>query len=73
MYMKLTASYKKSGKWYIGWIEEIPGVNNQGKTLKECRENLAGALALIIEVNKGLNKKEFGRNLIREPFPFSLK
>ena len=31
MYMKLTASYKKSGKWYIGWIEEIPGVNNQGK------------------------------------------
>ena len=73
MYMKLTASYKKSGKWYVGWIEEIPGVNTQGKTLKECRENLAGALSLIIEVNKGLNKKEFGRNLIREPFSFSLK
>ena len=71
--MKLTASYKKSGKWYIGWIEEIPGVNTQGKTLQECRENLTDALSLILEVNKELNKKEFGRDLIREPFSFSLK
>jgi len=71
--MELIASYKKSGKWYVGWVEEIPGVNTQGKTLKECRKNLADALRLIIEVNKELNKKESGKNLIREPFSFSFK
>ena len=73
-HMKFTASYKKHGKWYIGWVEEISGVNTQGKTLKECRENLKDALSLIIEVNRELNKKEFsGRTLIREPLSFSLK
>jgi len=71
--MKLTASYKKSGKWYVGWIEEIPGVNTQGKTLKECRQNLVDAFNLIIEVNKELNKKESRKNLVREPFSFSFK
>jgi len=35
MSKQFTAIYKKSGKWYLGWIEEIPGVNTQGKTLKE--------------------------------------
>lgn len=46
---QFTAVYKKSGKWYLGWIEEIPGVNTQGKTLKETKENLKEALLLIIE------------------------
>jgi len=27
---QFTALYKKSGRWYSGWIEEIPGVNTQG-------------------------------------------
>ena len=44
---KLTARYKKSGNWYLGWIKEIPGVNTQGKTLKEAEENLKEALLLI--------------------------
>ena len=70
--MKFTASYKKSGKWYIGWIEEISGVNTQGRTLKECKENLKDALSLIIEVNRELNKKEFGgEKTIRESFVIS--
>lgn len=51
---KLTAVYKKSGKWYLGWIEEIPGVNTQGKTLQEAKENLKEALFLILETNKML-------------------
>ena len=54
---KLTAVYKKSGKWYLGWIEEIPGVNTQGKTLKETKENLKEALLLILETNKMLSQK----------------
>ncbi len=68
---KLTAVYKKSGKWYLGWIEEIPGVNTQGRTLKEAKENLKEALLLILETNRTLSQKEFmGQRVIREPFSF---
>jgi predicted RNase H-like HicB family nuclease len=56
MKRQLTAVYKKSGKWYLGWVEEISGVNTQGKTLKEAKENLREALFLILETNKFLNK-----------------
>ncbi len=58
MTREFTAIYKKSGKWYLGWIEEIPGVNTQGETLKEVKENLKEALLLILETNKLINKKE---------------
>ncbi|MDO8569550.1 MAG: type II toxin-antitoxin system HicB family antitoxin [bacterium] len=51
-----TAVYKKSGGWYAAWIEEISGVNTQGKTLKEARENLKEALMLVIETNRLFNK-----------------
>jgi predicted RNase H-like HicB family nuclease len=50
MIRKFTATYKKSGKQYIAWVEEIPGVNTQGLTLTEARENLKDALALVLEV-----------------------
>ena len=73
MMKQFTAIYKKSGKWYLGWIEEIPGVNTQGKTLKEAKENLKEALLLILETNKFLNRKELSKSkFIREPLSISL-
>ena len=54
--MKFTAVYKKSGKWYLGWVEEMSGVNTQGKTLREVKENLREALSLVLETNRLLNK-----------------
>ena len=73
MARQFTAIYKKSRKWYLGWIEEIPGVNTQGKTLKEVKENLKEALLLILETNRTLNKKEISRGkVIREPLSVSL-
>ena len=61
---KFTAVYKKSGRWYSGWIEEIPGVNTQGRTLIETKENLKEALLLILETNRLLSRKSEGRSLI---------
>ncbi len=46
---QFTAIYKRSGRWHLGWIEEIPGVNTQGRTLKEVKENLKEALILVLE------------------------
>lgn len=64
MARQFTAIYKKSGKWYLGWIEEIPGVNTQGKTLKEVKENLKEALLLILETNRIINKKGISKGKV---------
>lgn len=61
---KFTAVYKKSGRWYSGWVEEIPGVNTQGKTLAETKFNLKEALTLILETNRLLSRKSEGRTLV---------
>ena len=61
---KFTAVYKKSGRWYSGWIEEIHGVNTQGRTLVEAKENLKEALLLILETNRLLSRKSEGRSLV---------
>ena len=54
---EFTAVYQKRGKWCLAWIEEIPGVNTQGRTKKEARENLKEALALILDTNRKLARK----------------
>jgi predicted RNase H-like HicB family nuclease len=47
-----TAVVQRDDKWWIGWIEEIPGVNSQGRTRKELLENLASALQEALEMNR---------------------
>lgn len=54
MQREFTSVIEKRGNWYIGYVEELQGVNTQGKTLKEVRENLKEALCLIIETNREL-------------------
>ncbi len=64
---QFTAVFRKAGKWYLAWVEEIPGVNTQGRTLKEAKENLREALQLILETNRTISAAEnYGSNLIRE-------
>lgn len=61
-----TAIYKKTGKWYSAWIEEIPGVNTQGKTLAEARENLQDAITLVIESNRLANRPKKNERVRKE-------
>ncbi len=56
MIEKFTATYIKRRKWYIGTIEEISGVNTQGKTLAETKKNLKEALRRVLEANKELER-----------------
>lgn len=63
-----TAVYRKSGKWWAAYVEEVPGVNTQGATLAEARANLKAALALILEANRELaREEERDSHCIREP------
>lgn len=38
--------------WWVGWIEEIPGVNSQAATREELLDNLRSALDEILEMNR---------------------
>jgi predicted RNase H-like HicB family nuclease len=64
---KFTAIFEQVGEWWIGYVEELPGANTQGRTLEEARENLKEAVQLVIEANRELARRETkGRNVIRE-------
>jgi predicted RNase H-like HicB family nuclease len=66
---RFTAVFQQDGDWWLGWVEELPGANTQGRTLEEARENLREAVALIIEANRKLAQNEIeGKEVIREEF-----
>jgi len=44
--------YEQDGDWWIGYVEELPGANAQGRTPDEVRENLNEAVLLILETNR---------------------
>jgi predicted RNase H-like HicB family nuclease len=47
-----TAVIQQDGDWWVGWIQEIPGVNSQGKSRAELLENLQSALEEAVEMNR---------------------
>jgi len=67
MQLNLTAVFRKVPAGYIGFIQELPGANTQGKTLKEARANLQEAILLILEANRALAEESLkGQKVIRE-------
>jgi hypothetical protein len=47
-----TAIVKQRGEWWIGWIEEVPGVNCQERTREELEQTLRVTLSEAIELNR---------------------
>ncbi|OGC13285.1 hypothetical protein A3J90_06915 [candidate division WOR-1 bacterium RIFOXYC2_FULL_37_10] len=61
------AIFEKVEDWYIGYVEELPGANTQGKTLEEARENLKEAIELILESNRELTERDLiGKQVVKE-------
>ena len=60
----LTPNYnaviRQDGERWIGWIEEVPGVNSQGATRDELIDNLREALSEAIEMNREDARKAAG-------------
>ncbi len=52
MSSQYTAIVQCDGPWWIGWIQEIPGVNSQGATRDELLDNLQSALTEALEMNR---------------------
>jgi len=49
---KYTAVVKQEGNWWVGWIEEIPGVNCQEKSYAALKESLETTLKEALEFNR---------------------
>lgn len=63
----LTKVFRKAPRGYIGIVEELPGANSQGETLKEARAILQEAIELVFEANRSMAEGRVeGRNVIRE-------
>ena len=52
MNAEYTAVIKQDGDWWIGWIEEVPGVNCQERTKAGLLVSLREVLAEAIEFNR---------------------
>lgn len=50
--MEYTAVVKRSGTWWIGWIEEVPGVNCQERSRQALRQSLVESLSEALEFNR---------------------
>ena len=54
----LTAVFEQSPQGYIGYVEELPGANTQGKNLEEVKANLIEAIPLVLQANRQLAEEE---------------
>ncbi len=49
MDLKLTAEIHREGEWYVGFCQEVPEANGQGRTSEECLQSLKEAVLLLME------------------------
>ena len=52
MNQNFTAVIKQDGSWWIGWVEEVPGVNCQERTRDELLTTLRVTLMEALEMNR---------------------
>lgn len=62
-----TAVIRQSGPWWIGWIEEVPGVNCQERTKEELLETLRVTLQEALEFNRREALEAAGEGFEEEP------
>ena len=62
-----TAVVKKSDDCWIGWIEEVPGVNCQEPTREELLESLRVTLREALELNRRDARDAAGDGFEEEP------
>jgi predicted RNase H-like HicB family nuclease len=71
--MSFTAVFLKVPEGYVGFVEELPGANTQGKTLREVRKNLKESVQLVLKANRRLAERELAdKNVIREKIEVSI-
>jgi predicted RNase H-like HicB family nuclease len=62
-----TAILKQDGEWWIGWIEELPGINCQEKSREDLIQTLKVTLKEALEFNRQEAIKAAAPEYIEEP------
>jgi predicted RNase H-like HicB family nuclease len=62
-----TAVIKQKGRWWIGWIEEVPGVNCQEVSKEELLGSLKVTLREALEFNRREALEAAGDSFEEEP------
>jgi predicted RNase H-like HicB family nuclease len=65
-----TAVVKQDGDWWIGWVEEVPGVNAQESSRDELLASLKVVLQEALEMNRAEARAAAGSSY--EELPLSL-
>lgn len=55
-----TAAVKHEGSWWIGWIEEVPGVNCQERTRDDLVRSLRATLTEALEMARAEAQRAAG-------------
>lgn len=64
-----TAVFMKTHHGYVGFIEELPGVNSYGNSLGEARETLRTLAAVVFdEERREAEELIAGKDVVREAF-----
>jgi predicted RNase H-like HicB family nuclease len=67
--MPFTAVYFRNDSGYVGFIEEMPTLTSQGRTLDEARETLRRITVVVFEEERrGSAQMLAGKKVVREPF-----
>jgi len=56
---------------FIAYVQEISGINTQGETLEEAKENLADAVNLVFEEMRTKDRKYRNNKMITQTMSFS--
>ena len=67
MHNSYTAILKKDGDFWIGWVEEVPGVNAQEKTKEALLASLKEILREALEFNREEAREAAEPGYIEEP------
>ena len=59
------AIIEKRGRWYIGWVDAVPGAFSQGRTIEEVQENLKEAVQLILETQRELRDSGMAGKILK--------
>jgi predicted RNase H-like HicB family nuclease len=60
------ATIEKCDKWYIGWVDAVPGAFSQGRTIGEVQEDLKEAVRLILESQSELKEQGAGGKILKK-------
>ena len=66
MQNNFTAVIRQDGNWWIGWVEEVPGVNCQEASRSELLKSLNITLTEAIEFNRADARRLAGLNFEEE-------